>query len=387
LKIAHLSDNHIGYLQYRLVERKKDFLAAFEKAIDKCIENGVDIIIHTGDLFENYLPDMASFSAVIKVLQKVKSKGIEFLAITGNHDRALRSGVLPPHKVLEDLGLLKLLNIRMGVPIREQLFIDGEILIAGFQYLPQRLFKEFKEEVFPRLSEIAAGFKHSILMFHQGMKQYLPYEDSFEMDFGDLPENFSYYAGGHVHAFVKERLKGGIFSYAGATEFRSRREIRKGNRGFNIFDTENKSLERVELEGLRPFIVVNCNEEDAEEKLKEVLERAEDSKTPPVTLINYSFKTKDIDHLKPMLEKLEKVSLTVKITKSRREIEKEISIKENKNFAEFLEEFLKSKHAPLEAVSLAKEILNASSEEIEEILKEFAGTKIEGFKQFLEDTF
>ena len=133
MKVAHISDTHLGYMQYRLPERKQDFILAFERAIDICIEERVDIILHTGDLFETYQPDMVTLSRSIRALQKVKAHGIEFIAITGNHDRALRRGTIPPQRILEDLGILKLLNYRQGAPVEELvLSLDG-VLIAGFQ--------------------------------------------------------------------------------------------------------------------------------------------------------------------------------------------------------------------------------------------------------------
>ncbi len=387
MKIAHISDSHTGYAQYRLVERKKDFLLAFERAIDESLSRKVDLIIHTGDLFESYQPDMATFSAVIKILQKVKSAGVEFLAITGNHDRALRGGVVPPHRVLEELGLLKFLNIKPGTPVKEQVFLDGDLLIAGFQYLPKRLLDAFKENIFPELSELAAKSKTSILMFHQGIKQYLPYEESYEMDFADLPEGFDYYAGGHVHAFLKENIKGGILSYAGSTEFRSRREAERNFRGFNVFDTEEKKLERIELEGLRPFIVVNCNEENVKEELEKALSRAEESRIPPIVVVDYKFKGLEIDAFSEILKSLEKVSLTLRITKKRIEgEEKELTGGKGKSYTTFLEEFMKEKGAGSNAIKVAKELLDASPEHVGEILKAFAFemTESERLKEFLD---
>ena len=387
MKIAHISDSHTGYAQYRLIERKKDFLLAFERAIDESLNRRVDLIIHTGDLFESYQPDMATFSAVIKILQKVKSAGVEFLAITGNHDRALRGGVVPPHKVLEELGLIKFLNLKPGIPIKEQVFIDSDLLIAGFQYLPKRLLDAFKEIAFPELSELASAVKTSILMFHQGIKQYLPYEESYEMDFADLPEGFSYYAGGHVHAFLKENIKGGILSYAGATEFRSRKEAERNFRGFNIFDTNDKTLERIELQGLRPFIVIKCSEETIKEELEKALNRAEESEIPPVVVIDYKFKTLEIESFLEILKSLEKASLTVRILKKKVESEERETLEEKgKSYAVFLEEFMKEKGAGSSAVKVARELLDASPEHAGEILKAFAIEVIESerAKRFLD---
>ena len=371
MKVAHISDTHLGYMQYRLPERKQDFILAFERAIDICIEERVDIILHTGDLFETYQPDMVTLSRCIRTLQKVKAHGIEFIAITGNHDRALRRGTIPPQRILEDLGILKLLNYRQGAPVEELvLSLDG-ILIAGFQYFPRRMIKVLKEGFFDELSEVASKATTSILMFHQGIGQYLPYEESFEMELTELPEGFDYYAGGHIHTFVRENLKGGVFSYAGATEFRTSKEAEKGRRGFNIFDTETKELKRVELEALRPFKVFRFSEERVSETLEEILEFVSLAEQPPVVLIDYEYKTLEIETFRKTLEEIEKQSLILRITKRRKTSESSDVTSPGKTFSEFLEEFLKEQNYGDKVITLAKEVLSANPDHIPEILKEF----------------
>jgi DNA repair exonuclease SbcCD nuclease subunit len=392
MKIAHISDTHLGYMQYRLPERRQDFMIAFERAIDRCIEEGVDIILHTGDLFETHQPDMVTLSQCIKILQKVKNAGIEFIAITGNHDRALRRGTIPPHRILEDLGILKLLNYRHDVPAEKlSLYLDG-VLIAGFQYFPRRMVKILKGEFFNTLSELATKATVSIFMFHQGVGQYLPYEESYEMELTEFPEGFDYYAGGHIHVFVKENLKNGIFSYAGSTEFRSSKEAERGKRGFNIFDTETKNLKRVELEGLRPFKVVRFSEAEAERTLESILEFVSSTNIPPIVLMDYEYETLEIECFRRTIEEIEKQSLLLRIAERRRTAgEGEIVEGPGKTFSEFLEEFLKEQNQGEKVINLSREIINANPDHIQEILKEFVkkemGENWEDVKQFLEETY
>ncbi|TCK05263.1 metallophosphoesterase family protein [Phorcysia thermohydrogeniphila] len=388
MKVAHISDTHLGYMQYRLPERKQDFMLAFERAIDICIEEGVDIILHTGDLFETYQPDMVTLSRCIRTLQKVKAHGIEFIAITGNHDRALRRGTIPPQRILEDLGILKLLNYRPGAPAEELvLSLDG-VLIAGFQYFPRRMIKVLKEGFFDELSELAFKATTSILMFHQGIGQYLPYEESFEMELMELPEGFDYYAGGHIHTFVKENLKGGLFSYSGATEFRTVKEAERGKRGFNIFDTDRRELKRIELENLRPFKVARFSEERAKETLEEVLQFVSLAEQPPVVVIDYEYKSLEIETLSKTLEEIEKQSLLLRITKRRITSESNDVTSPGKTFSEFLEEFLREQNHGDKVINLAKEVLTANPDHIQEILKEFVKKELKEnlgeIKSFLE---
>lgn len=370
MKIAHISDNHLGYSQYRLPERKMDFFLAFEKAVDRIIEEKVDVVIHTGDLFESYQPDMVTLSQCIGVLQKAKNAGIEFVAITGNHDRVLRRGTIPPHKVLEELGLVRLID-PYGT-----LQMDG-LFIAGFRYFPKRIIQQLKDSFFENVSEEAEKNRYSIFMFHQGIGQYLPYEESFEIELSDLPKNFDYYAGGHIHAFVKENLYDGIFSYAGSTEFRTKREVDSGKRGFNIIETERGIFERVELENLRPFEVLKASEDDVEEKLRKLVQKVETCKLPPVVLIDYTYKLREIDTFRKILEKIDKNSLYLKVNKRKiTEESTEITDGDGKRISEFLTEFLKEQNQGKKVINLAEEVIDSQTGQIESILKEFVRTEL-----------
>ena len=44
IKFAHLADTHLGYRQFGLLEREKDFYEVFDKIIDKIIEEKVDFV-------------------------------------------------------------------------------------------------------------------------------------------------------------------------------------------------------------------------------------------------------------------------------------------------------------------------------------------------------
>lgn len=67
MKFAHLADTHLGYRQFGLLEREKDFYEVFDKIIDKIIEEKVDFVIHSGDLFDSARPSPIALLAFKKV--------------------------------------------------------------------------------------------------------------------------------------------------------------------------------------------------------------------------------------------------------------------------------------------------------------------------------
>jgi len=383
LKVAHISDSHLGYNQYRLVQRREDFFTAFKRAVDEAIERGVELIIHTGDLFESYHPDMATLSQAIKLFTEIKNRGVKVVAIAGNHDRVLRRGLLSPQKVLSDLELIDFID-----PAGSTYYKD--LFIAGFRYFPKSFIPAVRERFFDGFSREAERAGVSIFMFHQALDQYLPYEMAYEITVSELPENFSYYAGGHIHTYHVANIKNGIFSYPGATEFHSKVEARAGRRGFNIFDTETGKLERVELEGLRPFFVLKTNEERADGDLRELLEKVKECSQPPVVLIDYSYSKTEITAFSCVLKEIENRSLYLRVYELRQiEGKDPLLTEQTKSYAEIFEEYAKEQKLPKKAVLLGSEVVKGSVEDVSHLVEEFLkgelGDFFEEFKKFAEE--
>ncbi|WP_297446295.1 exonuclease SbcCD subunit D [Desulfurobacterium sp.] len=365
MKIAHISDSHLGYAQYNLIERKADFFKAFEQAIDRIIESNVDLVIHTGDLFESPQPDMISLSKAIKQFKKLKEKRIPVVAITGNHDRTLRKGKIPPQKILEDLGLLQLIS-----PYGEKVF--GDLYIAGIQFMPGSHLKELSKKIFPEFSENAVKHRFSIFMFHQGIDTYLPYEGAAEMSMSDLPEGFTYYAGGHIHNFIHE-TKSYFFSYAGVTEFRTVKEAESTSRGFNIIDLEKKSLERIKLENLRDFLSFTIEEgKDENVKLEEITEKASECPIPPIVVIKYLYTEKPFSET-TAIKRLKEKALIVRVLQkniSEKETEK---LKKTTSIEEIVRNYFKDQRKFVQDLSV--ELATSSTEHTAEILLKFLEEK------------
>ena len=208
MKFAHLADTHLGYRQFGLIEREKDFYEVFEKVIDKIIEEKVDFVIHSGDLFETAKPSPNALLAFQKGLLKLKGAGITMYAIAGNHDSVMRKGAIPPQVIFKKLGL------KVISPINP-FYVHGDLFIAGLPFYPASQSKLLKSKL-AELSKKAANYEKSVLVLHQGIDKYFGYQ--YELELGDVPDNFSYYALGHVHKYVNDSFGNGRLVYPGSTE-------------------------------------------------------------------------------------------------------------------------------------------------------------------------
>ena len=249
MKFAHLADTHLGYRQFGLFEREKDFYEVFEKIIDKIIEEKVDFVIHSGDLFDNSRPSPLALLTFQKCLIKLKNANIPVYAIAGNHDSVLRKGAIPPQVLFKKFGL------KVISPINTN-YMYEDVFIAGLPYYPSSQYKNLKNKL-SDLSKKAANHEKSILVLHQGIDKYFNLQ--YELEIGDVPDNFTYYAMGHLHNFINDDFGNGKLVYPGSSEVWKTTELadyRKNGKGFVIVDLDGKkpSVERIKIDLPREFI-------------------------------------------------------------------------------------------------------------------------------------
>ncbi len=93
IRIAHLSDTHLGYRALNKADpdtgrnqRSVDVDRAFERTIDDILTRRVDAVIHGGDVFHHARPTWQSMRHFIRQMRRVERAGIPTLVIAGNHD-------------------------------------------------------------------------------------------------------------------------------------------------------------------------------------------------------------------------------------------------------------------------------------------------------------
>lgn len=287
MRIAHISDTHLGYRQYNLDERENDFYEVFDEAVEKAIEERADVLIHSGDLFDTPSPPIKALYSFKNALKKIDGK-MKVYTVLGDHDIPRRRG-MPPQK---------LFNIRvLGIGELEYEEFDGN-LIAGISNLRGRGIELLKEELC-KFDAISEKYKRSVLIAHQAIEKYLPFEGAFELKEDDLPRNASYYAFGHLHSRLTAKFGNGYLAYAGSTDIIRRDEIgswSKKGKGFYIVDLEDDvTIHEINLD-VRPQVAVEIDQNE----LDEVLEHVNYPKQP---IVHVTVKGENINR-QQILEKL-----------------------------------------------------------------------------------
>lgn len=106
-KVLFVSDTHFGCNRYSIVDQKTglptrllDYKNSFSQIIDYAINNRVEAVIHSGDIFHRNTPTPTEQVLVLKEFQRLEDAMIKTYVINGNHDynystgRAHATGVL-----------------------------------------------------------------------------------------------------------------------------------------------------------------------------------------------------------------------------------------------------------------------------------------------------
>ncbi len=292
MRIAHLADTHLGYRQYNLDEREQDIYDAFHQVIDKALEERVDVIVHSGDLFHKSLPPVKALISFKDALKKIDGK-IKFLCVLGDHDIPKRKAIIP-HELFD-------IHILGGNFNLESVVID-DVLFAGISNMKGKLVPILKKEV-NKFDGLAEQYKSSVLILHQAIKKYLPFEGAYQLTLADLPKKASYYALGHIHTSQKMKFNKGQLVYAGSTEITAKDQINaweKQGKGFYLVDIEGDQInhELIPLD-IRPQVKLDLEAS----KLDDVLDYLDFEKK---ALLHLNIIGEDIDKIS-ILERLEKM--------------------------------------------------------------------------------
>lgn len=360
MKFAHISDTHLGRRSFKLTEREKDFERVFTEAIDKIIQEKVDFVIHSGDIFDTGKPDINTMIFCAQQLSRLKQENIPMFIIPGSHDIGYgeTKSVI---QLFDELGLVKNLSGSKYYQKKEdKVILKGEVykdaFICGVWGRKSRI-KDFFSKIQPEFSQ----GKFKILMFHHIIPKVG--ELFAEIDNDSLPRGFDYYAGGHWHGREELQYDNKPLIYAGSTENCDANEIQRNQeKGFYI--NENGSLRFVKL-NTRPIVIkeIDCNNLSSDEVMKKV-ESLEKTESKSILFLKMYGKLKgkrrEIDRALINKDAIEKGYFIAKTSLSelKEEGEKaEISV-ENKSSDNIEKEYLEAQKYSEKQIDLAKMIMD-----------------------------
>jgi len=241
IKFLHLSDSHLGECMplYRTPPknwRGECFVKNYYKALEPALQEKVDFVLHSGDLFDKRHINMDIIGRAMVPLRIIAGKNIPIFIVPGNHEREHIPGGL----------LLAGDNIHIfSKPLKIEFTIREEnVVIVGFPFIRYGARKVFKKILGQ------TGWKRKkgttdILLCHQtfegakvGRKDFTFRNGENVVSISDIPQGFNYVACGHIHKPQILKTKEPTICYAGSTERVSFREMEE-DKGYYVTTIEH----------------------------------------------------------------------------------------------------------------------------------------------------
>lgn len=276
MKLAVIGDTHLGTKWG--TPREGDSFDQAEEALRRAVEEGADLILLLGDLFDTRSPRHEVWARAMRVLtlprmgrgrmrlvevigkeekeiSPLSLQGIPVVALHGNHE-SRTEGLKNPVEVLEAAGMLIHLH-------RESVVFEGpegRVAVHGMSHVPEKYSRSFLQTWDPRPVEGA----FNVLMLHQSLGHYVfSAEETPGLQPEDLPRGFDLYLCGHVHYRAESAVWGRPLLFPGSTERTQLLPVEASNRkGFYLVGKEGYRF--VELESPRDFLYEEVDAEGME---------------------------------------------------------------------------------------------------------------------------
>jgi len=238
MRIAHLSDVHLGYRAYSrtnergMNQREHDVLLAFRHALRAILKAAPDIVLITGDLFHSVRPPNSSLIAAHHSLLEfqMNRQGAPLVVIAGNHEtpRIAGSGCI-----------LALLTHIPGVQVvYDQIqMLEIASLDASLLCIPARGVHEVERSILqpnPRT-------RWNLLLLHGLLEGVTPFALERPIDRQKIVrDEWDYIALGDWHLYTQIASNA---LYPGATEFTSTNIWEEAGRekGWILYDTDTRT--------------------------------------------------------------------------------------------------------------------------------------------------
>jgi DNA repair exonuclease SbcCD nuclease subunit len=299
---SHISDTHLGLVQYASEEREQDVYQSFNESIDTSIKDHVDFVIFAGDIFHVPNPSGTAIVQMANALKRLKQNNIDSFFILGEHDIS-RIRTTPIPYVYHNLEFSN--YIGQGKP-----FEYKGVMIAGFDKIRKAEVSRF-EEKFSEVDKIANAHKgHKILVLHQGITEFNKFAG--ELQSTDLPKNFTYYAMGHLHDMDSRNFNhlSGPVSYPGSIEITTSEGIKESKKGFFEVDISEKEATTnwIKLD-TRPQFSFKADYEELSKVVDEVLEKISPLERKSIVEIKIKGENVETDYIQAQISRLQAQTL------------------------------------------------------------------------------
>lgn len=299
---SHISDTHLGFVQYHSEEREQDVYSAFDQAIDTSINDHVDFVIFAGDIFHVPNPSGKAILVLANALKRLKQGNIDSFFILGEHDIS-RIRATPVPFVYHNLEFSK--YIGNGKPLQYK-----DVLIVGYDKRRKNEIHTFENDFAKIDAEAKNHAGHKILVLHQGITEVNKFAG--ELNSSDLPKNFTYYAMGHLHERELKKFSnlGGPLAYPGSIELTSSEGIKETQKGFYEVDISSSEAKPTWIKiDTRPQLSVKTYYQNLKKEVDLLSEKLKTFEKKPVIEIKIYGENIETDLVQSQIARLHPLAL------------------------------------------------------------------------------
>ena len=224
MRIVHTSDWHAGRVWYG--QRRYDELrAVLDHLAEFVLNENVDLLLMSGDVFDNGMPSAAAERLVFRALKRIGQAGIPSVVIAGNHDSPKRLeawGLLAdligchvvPHPAPPDRGGLREIVTPCGetalvaaLPFAQVRHIVAAVQLVEGEQMAYETYSGWMQSLFEVYAERFRADTVNLVMAHAFVENAVLAHSERRVHVGEqwaikpqsLPSNAQYVALGHIH--------------------------------------------------------------------------------------------------------------------------------------------------------------------------------------------
>ena len=236
VKFAHLADCHLG--GWRQEELQKLNFQSFQKVLDRCIQEQVEFILISGDLFDSAYPSIEILKESFAEFRKIHDAKIPVYLIAGSHDFSASGKTFLD--VLEKAGFCKNIEnweTQEDGRIKLKPHMHKEIAIYGYPGRKSGMeIEDFSKIYFDSFHPF------TIFMIHTTIKDVVGTIPMESVEKEKLPLA-NYYAMGHIHQPFETQEANSHYVYPGPTfpnNFQELSDLKYGS--FCIVETDGTNI-------------------------------------------------------------------------------------------------------------------------------------------------
>ncbi len=246
MKFLHCSDLHLGKKQIGAEseyskKRFEDYFSAFEYFVDYAIDNSINTLLLSGDIFDKKELSPEVLSKTETIFQKVKQNNIKLIISEGNHDKINNEN---ESWLIYLIG--KGLAVRPSYYRTEDSLAFESIIIDDVHFYGLGYMGAFSNEIISEFSEYLNShldINKRVVLMHTAIVNSDILNGAVNSEtINLLKDKVIYIAGGHIHSFTKYPVDKPYFFTPGCPEFWDVNEIGK-KKGAIIFDTDTCQYE------------------------------------------------------------------------------------------------------------------------------------------------